>query len=158
MGYKWGFFQFPLAPDLPATEITTNWRPLIPMENEVLQEQFHNKPLLLSEQDKTDFFMTRVFDLTRPLKEQLENIKKQVIIAQRRFKNQGRLIPYTIVGKQALWRLCLRFLDAQKANTCETEIQFYFNQGDPTYDLKLIQNEAKHYINNYLDILTFMEK
>jgi len=49
-----------------------------------------------SEQDKSELIMTSAFDLTKSLKEQLETIKKQLVVAQYRFKKQG---------KQHLYRL-----------------------------------------------------
>lgn len=155
MGYKWGFFKFPVEPALNALQIETSWRPLIPEDE---PEEAHQNDVTSSDNDKSELLKTVTFDLSKPLKEQLERIKKQVIIAQRRLKAQGRLFPYTIAGKASLWIQCLRLLDAQNDNYTDTQINAQFQQENPDCNFNLIQTEMAYYVKNYLEILTLMEK
>lgn len=61
--------------------------------------------------NKYDLMLSVDFDLTKSLKEQLEQVKHQAIISQHRLRKQGSLQSFTIEGKKTLWQSCLRFLD-----------------------------------------------
>ncbi len=159
MGNKWGFFKFPRAPEITALDTDIHWRDLAPEYFYITQEQLGNWPEVLSEPDRKSVFQQAVIDLARPLKEQLNYLKQQLIMAQRRLKKKGRINAYTIAGKAQLWRLCLRFLDARRANVRdEIIIQTLTADSDMSWTLDIIQNEAEFYLLHYLDILTFMEK
>ncbi|NOQ80412.1 MAG: hypothetical protein GQ546_13555 [Gammaproteobacteria bacterium] len=152
MGYKWGFFQFPQAPQLQAINLPngTNWRPLA---------STYKAPDNPCEQDKSELMLSVNFDLTKSLKQQLEQVKQQTIIAQRRLRKKGRLQAYTIEGKRALWMSCLRLLDARSQP--QSEHQMTENEIASTlyhYHIELISCEADYYIHNYLNILTLMNK
>ncbi len=147
MGYKWGFFQFPQSPELSAIELPngTNWRPLD--SNYYLVH--NNIPGNPCEKNKSELLLSVDFDLSKPLKEQLEQVKQKAIIAQRQLRKKGSLQLFTIAGKKALWMSCLRFLDAQSQ-----QVTVPLNSDN----IKFITCEADYYINHYLQILTLMEK
>ena len=153
MGYKWGFFQFPQSPGLQATELPngTNWR-LLDSNYYMANKNVPDNPY---KNNRSDLMLSVDFDLTKPLKEQLEQVKQKAIIAQRRLRKKGRLQLFTIEGKKALWMSCLRLLDAQSQQISEiNQVSAAFNSDD----IKLIYCEADYYIHHYLQILTLMEK
>ena len=140
MGNKWGFYQFPQSPQLNALEVDINWRPLPPE---------YKAPDNPSEVNKNQLIQTMDFDLSKSLKEQLEQVKRKIIIAQRRLRKQGSLTPFTIMGKRELWMCCLSWLDSQ--DKVDNEYQYSF-------DKMQIKIEAEYYLCHYLNILTLMEK
>ncbi len=136
MGYKWGFFKFPQSPKLNAFELDLElaWRPLA-IDYKAPEKLFKGaeKPIILA----TDF------DLTRPLKEQFEHIKRQALIKQRQLKKQGLLEKFTVSGQKNTWQSYLMFLDHSQQT------------GDSSAELA---GGAHYYVQNYLSILTLLDK
>lgn len=145
MGNKWGFYQFPQSPELTAAEIDITWRSLPPE---------YQAPLNPAEIIKSDLLQQIEFDLTKPLKEQLEQTKHQLIITQRQLKKQGRLMPYTIAGKKGLWQSCLQYLD----NSMGEKYVDRPNSLDEREVNQQISVMADYYLQHYLSILSLMEK
>lgn len=139
MGNKWGFFQFPNNPDLTALEVDITWRPLPPE---------YDAPDNPAETNKHELIQTVEFDLSKPLKDQLEQVKHKVIISQRRLRKQGSLTAFTLTGKKTLWVSCIDWLD-NSPHQLATQSEFKQKQ---------IQKEAEYYLKHYLNILTFMKK
>lgn len=140
MGNKWGFYQFPQSPQLNALAVDINWRPLTPE---------YKAPHNPAEMNKNELIQAIDFDLSKSLKEQLEQVKRQLIIAQRRLRKQGSLTPFTLAGKKELWTCCLRLLDDRLKHNTQDSCQF---------DREQISLEAEYYLCHYLNTLTLMEK
>lgn len=138
MGNKWGFYQFPQSPQLNSLAVEITWRPLSPE---------YKAPASPAESNKDELVSNIKIDLTQSLKEQLEQAKHQVIIAQRRMRKQGRLTQYTIMGKRDLWACCLSLLD-----------QSIEQQHSQQFNPEQIKKEANYYLKHYLNILTLLKK
>ncbi len=142
MGNKWGFYQFPQSPQLNSMDVDITWRPLPP------DYKVHDNP---AKNNKNELIQSVDFDLTKSLKEQVEQVKHKVIIAQRRLRKQGLLVPFTLYGKKAQWKSCLIYLDSVKNNIQNVNRKEEYNNAQ-------INKEAHYYLNNYLNILTLLEK
>ncbi len=138
MGNKWGFYQFPQSPQLSAEDVNITWRPLLP------EYQAPDNP---AEINKNELIQSIDFDLSKSLREQLDQVKHQIIIKQRRLRKQGTLEPFTLKGKKALWQSCLSYLDSKK--------NYDIKKQD---NIKKIEMEANYYVKNYLNILTLLEQ
>jgi len=140
--------EFPQSPQLSALEVAITWRPLPPE---------YMAPHNPAEIDKQGLIQSIEFDLSKSLKEQLEKVKHQVIIAQRRLKKQGSIRPFTIAGKKELWMLCLKWLD-DRSLLLPPPVANKETQSQKQFDSEQITLEAEFYLSHYLNILTLMEK
>jgi hypothetical protein len=60
------------------------------------------------------------FDLSLPLKPQLEQARSLLLAEQRRLRVEGRLA--TVANRRGEWLLCLRLLDADEAGAADPSI------------------------------------
>ena len=100
MGAKWGFYQFPQDPSLPAWELESpiNWRPA---------PGFHlDRPA----ESACDIHLT--FDLTLPLPAQLEAAKQTLVSKQAALRRQGQAAPRNLDNQRAHWASLLAVLDS----------------------------------------------
>ncbi len=107
MGAKWGFYQFPQNPALPAWELESpiNWRPAPGFR--------FDRPV----ESGTDAQL--VFDLTLPLPAQQEAARQWLIGRQAALKRQGLAAPRTLQNQQAYWMKLLDDLDAHSGELLE---------------------------------------
>lgn len=105
MGSKWGFYQFPQDPALPAWELETpiNWRP-------APGYHFDKSPAC-----ETGAHLNQVqliFDLSWPLPAQLEAAKQRLIGEQARLRRQGLAVPRTVANQRMHWTALIQALDS----------------------------------------------
>jgi hypothetical protein len=101
MGAKWGFYQFPQAPALPAwqLEVPVNWRPAPGFR--------FDRPATAD----TDIQLT--FDLALPLPAQVEAAKQFLVSSQAALRRQGKPVPHTLENRREHWARLLEAWDAQ---------------------------------------------
>jgi len=107
LGARWGFHKFPPDPadDDPVGEGRLTWRPLPP---EPLPEAGQAwRPGLET--------MALVFDLSLPLKSQLEQARRQLQMEAARRRRQG-LVPKRVATLKEEWKGLLRLIDAEAAD------------------------------------------
>lgn len=116
MGAKWGFYQFPQDPALPAwaLESPINWRPAPGF-------RFDREAQSASD-------VQLCFDLALPLPAQLEAARTALIGRQAALKRQGQAIPHTLENRRAHWTRLLQALDAQSVELRD-EAQWMTRQG-----------------------------
>lgn len=110
LGARWGFHKFPPDPqdDDPVGEGRLTWRdlgekplPVIDTESAVPEDRPETMALL--------------FDLSLPLKPQLEQARRQLQMEAGLRRRQGRLVPKRVSTLKEHWKLLLRLLDAEAA-------------------------------------------
>jgi hypothetical protein len=149
MGNKWGFYQFPVSPELNALAVDITWRPL---------PQDYHAPENSNDLNKEKLNYDIRFDLSKSLKEQLASAKHEVLIAQRRLRKLGDLCAYTLEGKKMMWRSCLEFIDTNSVpDNCEFNPELNLDLSSEL-NYELISSESKYFLCNYLSILTFLQK
>jgi hypothetical protein len=132
MGQKWGFYKFPLDPahDQPAIGDELCWRAV-------------EMPTPLITAEDVEYFragspkVALGFDLARPLKTQLEEAKRFLVILQRRLQQNGQLHQYTVAGRREQWTLCLRALDGEASGASSTELATGIFPNDPSPESRL---------------------
>ncbi len=99
MGAKWGFYQFPNDPAIPAwaLESPVNWRPAPGF-------RFDREPEKASETRLT-------FDLALPLPAQLEAARHWLVSKQSALRGQGLAVPRTLANQKEHWARLLAALD-----------------------------------------------
>lgn len=104
MGSKWGFYQFPQDPALPAWQLEApiNWRPAPGYR--------FDRPAALD----TDIQLT--FDLALPLPAQLEAAKAHLVSRQAALKREGLSVPHTLQNRQVRWAELLHAWDSQSGS------------------------------------------
>lgn len=104
MGAKWGFYQFPQDPSLPAWELEApiNWRPAPALRL--------NRPATAA----SDIQLT--FDLALPLPAQLEAAKAYLVSSQAALKRQGQPVPHTLENRRTHWMELLTAWDSQSGS------------------------------------------
>lgn len=107
MGAKWGFYQFPQDPALPAWQLQDpiNWRPAPGFR--------FDRPLA----SPTDIQLT--FDLSLPLPAQLEAAKQLLISRQAGLRRQGRAAPHSLANQRRHWAALLETLDSGSGGLLE---------------------------------------
>ena len=113
LGARWGFHKFPPDPadDDPVGQGRLSWRPL------------EDEPLSLcgegSDPPGPDSSLGLVFDLSLPLKPQLEQARKQLQMESALRRRQGRLVPKRLSLLGTHWKLLLRIIDARADGALE---------------------------------------
>lgn len=104
MGAKWGFYQFPQDPALPAWQLEApiNWRPAPGF-------RVSRPPTSASDVQLT-------FDLTLPLPPQLEAAKAWLAGSLAALKRQGQAVPQTLQNRRGHWAELLRAWDSQSGS------------------------------------------
>lgn len=118
IGAKWGFYKFPLSPDrfMPKVPEELLWREV---DTDAMRVTDENQEYLVGADGK----IALGFDLTLPLKDQLEEARHFLAAEQRRLAQAGELPPRTVKACVADWTLCLRILDAETDGTPEEAIR-----------------------------------
>lgn len=104
MGAKWGFYQFPRDPALPAWQLESpiNWRP---------------PPALRFDRPATSASEIQLtFDLALPLPAQLEAAKQHLVGQQMNLKRRGLPVPKTIENQRIYWAELLHAWDSQSGS------------------------------------------
>lgn len=101
MGSKWGFYQFPQDPALPAWQLDApiNWRPA--------------PGYRLDRAATTDTEIQLSFDLALPLPAQIEAAKSFLISSQAALKRRGQSVPHSLQNRRAHWAELLKAWDSQ---------------------------------------------
>ena len=104
MGAKWGFYQFPQDPALPAWELESaiNWRPA--------------PGIRFDRAAKSESDIQLTFDLALPLPMQMEAARATLISSQAALKRQGLPVPHTLENRRAHWARLLEAWDAQSGS------------------------------------------
>jgi hypothetical protein len=152
MGSKWGFYKFPLDPDLDA----------MAAKDKLTWRQVETSVQLVDKEDaadiENDLNVALLFDLTLPLKTQLDEAKRFLVASQRTLKKSGRLDIYNIKGSHERWLKGLQLLDARTAGISDNEIAQSLFNGDE-FALVELAMEAEGYVaGGYLQILLMPEK
>lgn len=107
---RWGFYKFPPDPadDDPVGGGRLVWRDL-PVE--ILQVGREDREWLGDDPAK----VALGFDLSLPLREQLERAKRRLQLLQRQRQRSGALRPLSLRGRRASLATLLRLLDAEAA-------------------------------------------
>jgi len=141
LGARWGFHKFPPDPadDDPVGEGRLSWRPR------------EADPLLEVEggwQPGSER-VALVFDLSLPLKPQLEQARKQLQMEAGLRRRRGELVPKRVATLKEHWKLLLRLIDAEAAGEWE---KFRVAGAEPLPDS--LWREAREMMEReYLEIL-----
>lgn len=101
MGSKWGFYQFPQDPALPAwaLEMPIKWRPA--------------PGYRLDRPVAADTEIQLTFDLAMPLSAQLDAARTWLVSCQSGLKRQGKAIPHSLGSQRGRWAELLAAWDSQ---------------------------------------------
>ncbi len=130
MGAKWGFHKFPLDPaaDAPVIGEQLSWRQ-ISRPAQVLDSCDMEYLRLDPEHERWKLGLG--FDLSLPIKEQIETARVFLAARQSRLRREGRLASKTVSTLAPHWALCLRTLDARSARTSESDAAMTLFPQDP---------------------------
>ncbi len=144
MGTKWGFYKFPVDPnkDKPVIDEDLSWR-TTPVSIKLINEDSITDISTSDLDNKTAI----IFDLQKDLKQQLQNAKQQLIIAQ---KNNLKFSQ----NKQ-IWILYLRLIDAIHENVTENVIRKQFKITEQEF-MHLKHKSFSYMFEQYLDIINFL--
>jgi hypothetical protein len=136
MGSKWGFFKFPLDPDIDMPQLGEQlaWRP-VPLHAVPLATA--HEPLMHATTMKSATTAALVFDLSLPLKAQLEAAKYYLVAQQRNVRRQGQNLSLRTADHAHRWTLCLRAHDAGLGGTKPDELAAALFPGDVNADIAL---------------------
>ena len=149
MGARWGLYKFPLNPALTALQVSPDLHWRRPRAEVVLVRL--DTPEYL---DELDGKVALGFDLTLPLKEQMETAKRWLVGEQRRRCGTKPLPLRTVAGSRAEWTLCLRALDAQD-NASTPEIVALLCDDEEGKCQDLLQRARQLAAGGYFDVLRF---
>jgi hypothetical protein len=111
LGARWGFYKFPVDPndDDPVGAGRLTWREVD--TEEVIEVGLHDEAYL-----GTDAARIAIgFDLSLPLRPQMERAKRYLQMTQRQRVRDGRVRPASVALHRARWTRLLRLLDAEAA-------------------------------------------
>ncbi len=159
MGAKWGFHKFPLDPALEAPVIGEQlaWRQVL-QPPRVLDAGAVK--YLRSDPEVESCKLGLGFDLSLPLKEQVETARVFLAARQSRLRRAGRLVAQTVPALAPRWTMCLRALDARSAQTSETDAAMTLFPQDPdchATHIGLLQEADALAERGYRDILLVPE-
>ncbi len=111
LGARFGFHKFPPDPadNDPVGAGRLTWRELWPEPVPELG------PRDLAELESDPAQVALAFDLSRPLRDQIDQAKRQLQVLQRQRVREGALTLATVAGRRDLWTCALRLLDAEAA-------------------------------------------
>lgn len=152
MGAKWGFFKFPLDPHKNAAEVKDilSWREL---EAGVQLVDRENATDINNELN-----VALMFDLTLPLRQQLEEAKRFLVASQRTLKKAGKLESYCITGSRKRWKKGLQLLDARNAGESEENILLTLFEGNDLVMAELAMEVEAYVAGGYTQILLMPER
>jgi hypothetical protein len=142
LGARWGFHKFPPDPadDDPVGEGRLNWR----KGEEVPLPVVEGRSPHLAEQPE---MLALLFDLSLPLKPQLEQARRQLQMAAARRRRQGRLVPKRVATLRPRWKQLLRLLDAEAAGELDEARQVLDVEG------KLLEEARALVAGGYLELV-----
>lgn len=127
MGQKWGFYKFPIDPNVtrpqPGAELL--WRPQPPIPQLVE----------ITDQDWLGGDLAKVaygYDLSRPLAAQFEQAQRFLLMLQKQRIKQGSIRLETPQHRHYDWTRYLRYLDAEFDNVPPAEIMAVLSLDDIT--------------------------
>ena len=117
MGQKWGFYKFPLDPEIAHPQIGTDllWRPHHPLA-QLVDETDHE--WLGQDHAKVAYG----FDLSLPLAAQFEQARRFLLMLQKQRSRQGSVMVEIPQQRCHDWIRYLRYLDAESENAPAEEI------------------------------------
>ncbi|MDQ7015314.1 MAG: DUF6499 domain-containing protein [Gammaproteobacteria bacterium] len=115
LGAKWGFYKFPLNPEVDAPKVG----------EELLWREVELQAVPLSVQRCTSYLdgdckLAFGFDLSLSLKEQLELVKRE--LQQQKRQQREAVRRQTVLGLTPIWLTMLRLLDALEAGAPDLQI------------------------------------
>jgi hypothetical protein len=118
LGSRWGFHKFPPDPaaDDPIGAGLLAWREVAPDGVREIG------PCDLADLDSDPALLVLGFDLSRPLRGQIEQAKRHLQMVQRRRVREGAVTLATVAGLRAEWTGALRLLDAEAAGAGPYEL------------------------------------
>jgi hypothetical protein len=151
LGARFGFHKFPPDPadDDPVGAGRLTWRELGPKPVRELS------PRELTELGSDPALLALAFDLSQPLRAQIEQAKRQLQMLQRERVREGTLTLATVAGRQHLWTCALRLLDAEAAGADQGRRDSGC-VGWPTEDLRVEAHRLRDL--GYLEILGLPER
>lgn len=147
MGARWGFHKFPPDPedDGAVSENRLSWREL-PAHIEVIELTRADTEYLAGESSK----LALGFDLSRPIRKQLEQAKRYLQMTQKLRIRQGLFQLTNLENQRETLMLCLRVIDGLNAGASEAQLQ----QLLPGHDIAALSNEGRKLVNKgYLELL-----
>ncbi len=151
MGAKWGFARFPLDPELDSASLSSPplWRQ---SEPEVIEQ--HTEVV-------NDHLLALAFDLSLPLKAQLETARVHLASEQHRRLTNGQIQMQSIASCCVWWTLLLRLLDGSSQDAGQDDIRATLFRGtaDALTEFSRALREANNFLHSgYLRILDLPEK
>jgi len=146
MGAKWGFYKFPLDPDMdqPLLGEQLHWREF---EQPVPEVRGPLSPYLGEAPER----IAIGFDLDLPLRNQLEKAKRLLQARQARLRRDGVIAMQTVANRRREWCLMLRLLDGMSAGadmaTLASVLQDELDELRPGQDLSSLREEAEALVN-----------
>ena len=127
MGQKWGFYKFPIDPDIarPQPGVDLLWRPHPPSPQLV-----HESELEWLGQDHAK--VAYGFDLSLPLAAQIDQAKRFLLTLQKQRNKQGSIRLEIPQQCRHDWTRYLRYLDAEFENASVDEIKAVLSLDDIT--------------------------
>jgi hypothetical protein len=115
LGARWGFYKFPLDPatDRPRVGEQLLWRPV---------EHGVNDGALQVGPEQEGVLLSLTFDLSRPLRDQLDAARRFLVASQHRLRKSGALMPHSVETLAPYWTRCLRLLDGEAAGASREEL------------------------------------
>jgi hypothetical protein len=117
LGARWGFYKFPVDPAMedPVGQGLLTWRAL-PLSAELVG---HTDTAWLGGDPSK---LALGFDLSLPLREQLEDARRLLAVMRRQRIKQGLMHPKTVAACCEEWTRYLRLLDAETARADSARI------------------------------------
>jgi hypothetical protein len=143
MGAKWGFLKFPPDPSCDTVSLTepVTWRQVETNVQIAGTDEFRSS--------NHDGAVGLQFDLTLPLKAQLDAARVYLIAEQRRRQQDHTLRLRTIAGNMQRWTRLLRLLNAEAAGASTEHIAdlLFVDHSDPRAAISAARNEAHDLLN-----------
>lgn len=146
LGARWGFYKFPPDPadDHAVAEYRLTWR-------ELAADKFLNE-LSVADIDYLGGESSRLalgFDLSKPLREQLEQAKRFLQLTQKQRLRQGLFQLKNLENQREYLTLCLRYVDALAAGFDEATVLQSMPGGSAC-----LSSDSRFYLDKgYLDLL-----
>jgi hypothetical protein len=147
LGARWGFHKFPPDPgdDKAVSANRLAWRER-PGTDEVVELSLENEDYLGKEPHK----VALGFDLSLPLREQIEQAKRHLQLLQKQRVRQELFKLKSLKNLRDQLTLCLRIIDAQDKDVSENQLQQAF--GD--IDVTALISQSRYYLDKgYLELL-----
>ena len=151
MGQKWGFYKFPLDPShcAPVSADQLAWRE---RPTDAVMMTHENSDTYLT----GDTRIALGFDLSLPLKQQLEDSRKMLAILQRQLQKHTPERICKVATQREYWMTCLRILDGLAIESYTMVNEHFIGEG---IDIALLSKNALQLCKGgYLDLLVIPDK